>query len=106
MPRSTPGRSVQILDPSLFLCDKHLTTSALSANVVCMAKTYTSDEVLKAIKKRMEGSSIREAAEGYGISAAYLHDILRGKRAISKNAAEKFGFEQIVKKEVVFKEVK
>ena len=70
-----------------------------------MANTYTVDEVLKIVKVRIKGSSLRAVAKDMEISPAYLHDLVNKRRAISEAIAEKLGFERIVKTEVVFKKV-
>jgi len=70
-------------------------------------KKVTRDEVIAVIRKETEGSSLRQAAKRFGISAAYLSDILRGNREISDRIAAKFGFKREIKviTEVVFRKV-
>lgn len=70
-------------------------------------KKVTRDGVIAAIRKETEGSSLRQAAKRFGISAAYLSDILRGNREISDRIAAKFGFTREVKviTKVVFRKV-
>lgn len=66
-------------------------------------KTYTQDEVLAAIRKRTDASSIRSVAKELGLSAAYLSDVLLGNRQVSDKVAESFGFQREVVTEIRFR---
>jgi lambda repressor-like predicted transcriptional regulator len=65
-------------------------------------KTYTEDDVLAAIRKRTDLSSIRAVARELGVSAAYLCDVLSRKRTISVKVAKLFGFRRETVTEVRF----
>lgn len=67
-----------------------------------MNKTYTEDEVLAAIRKRTDSSSIRAVARELGVSAPYLSDVLLRKRTISVKVANLFGFRREIVTEVRF----
>jgi signal recognition particle subunit SEC65 len=56
-------------------------------------KTYNDSQVVMALRKMVKGSSYRKVAESLGISAPYVHDITKGQRALSREVAEKLGFE-------------
>ena len=55
-------------------------------------KTYTDREVLMALRVATRGISVRKAAESFGVSGAYVHDILHMRRGISENIAKRLGF--------------
>lgn len=53
----------------------------------------TQKELLKELHKAVkEAGTQKQWAEQNGISAAYLNDILKGKRAISEKMAKKLGY--------------
>lgn len=43
-----------------------------------------------------ERGSQKQAAAAMGISESYLSDVLRGDRCISKDVANKFGYEKVI----------
>jgi plasmid maintenance system antidote protein VapI len=61
--------------------------------------------VLDVIKARIGKSSLRTVARELELSAAYLSDVVRGRRAVSDTIAYKFGFDREIKTEVVFTKV-
>ena len=68
-----------------------------------MGKTYlTEEEVREEIREKTEASSLRQTAKEYGLSPAYLSDILAGKRDVSEHVAALFGFDKTVTTEVKF----
>lgn len=73
--------------------------------LVCMAKELTQDDVLEAIRKETAKSSLRKVAIDIEVSAAFLSDVLRGRRDVSDKVAEAFGFirEVRITKQVVFR---
>ena len=72
---------------------------AYYANVASMpdksGKQYSDSEVLMALRKRIEGMSIRKAASLLGVSGAYMHDVLHERRGISERMGEWLGFDLI-----------
>lgn len=58
-------------------------------------QTYSDSEVLMALRKATEGLSIRKAAAHFGVSGAYIHDVLKGRRGISEKIASQLGFELV-----------
>lgn len=66
-------------------------------------KTFTQDDVLAVIRVRTEATSIRAVARELGLSAAYLSDILLGRRAVSETVAEAFGFQREIVTEIRFR---
>lgn len=68
-----------------------------------MPKTYTQDEVLAAIRKVVDESSLRQTAERIGVSAGYLSDVLNSNRAVSDAIADAFGFEREIVTEIIFR---
>lgn len=73
-----------------------------------MAKTYTPEEVLKSLAARIAKSSLRQTAVHYGVSAAYLSDVMRGKRDVSKKLSAALGLTRTVavSKVITFERVK
>jgi plasmid maintenance system antidote protein VapI len=65
---------------------------AIVTYMVKHAITYTDAEVLMALRKRIEGLSIRKAGTALGVSGAYIHDLIHHRRGISANIAEQLGF--------------
>lgn len=59
-------------------------------------KTYDTEDVVEAIRKRTQATSLRQTARELGLSAPYLGDILLGRRAVSETVAEAFGFRREV----------
>lgn len=68
-----------------------------------MRGTVTSDAVLEEMRGIIAKSTLRKVAQQRGMSPAYLSDVMLERRGISAEVAKKFGFERIVKTEVVFK---
>ncbi len=54
--------------------------------------TYTDAGVLMALRKRIKGLSVRKAGIAFGVSGAYMHDVLHGRRGITESLADKLGF--------------
>ena len=68
-----------------------------------MGKTYlTENEVREEIREKTKASSLRRTAKEYGLSAAYLSDILADQRDVSERVAGLFGFDKFVTTEVKF----
>ncbi len=60
-------------------------------------KNYTPEQMRLHIAGLLSGAasaSQAQTAKALGISAAYLSDIINGRRDISANVARKFGFER------------
>jgi hypothetical protein len=58
----------------------------------------TREQVVKTIRQNIEATgSLREQARLWGISAAYLSDIMNGRRNPGKKILSKLGLEPIVK---------
>jgi hypothetical protein len=70
-----------------------------------MANMITSEDILEIIGKRIKESSLRTVAKEIEVSPAYLSDVMRNRRSVSDTIAGKFGFERIVKTEVVFRKM-
>ena len=51
-----------------------------------------------ALRKRIEGLSIRKAGAALGVSGAYIHDLIHQRRGISVNLAELLGFSLVPQK--------
>lgn len=49
--------------------------------------------------------SLRKLASEKGVSHSYLWDVILGRRYVSAELAEKFGFERIEKRTVQFKKI-
>jgi hypothetical protein len=45
-----------------------------------------------ALRKRVRVSSVRKAGADLGVSGAYVHDVLKGRRGLSENLAKSLGF--------------
>lgn len=45
-----------------------------------------------ALRKATEPYSIRKAGEVFGVSGAYMHDVLNGRRRIPEKLANQLGF--------------
>jgi hypothetical protein len=54
-----------------------------------MAKTLTSEAVLKGLKAEVEAKSLRLVAKEVGISHAFLWDVIRGSRSLSEKTKQK-----------------
>lgn len=69
------------------------------ANVAYMVNeskpTFTDAEVLMALRKRIKGMSVRQAGATFGVSGAYIHDVLHKRRGISEKIGNALGFELI-----------
>lgn len=68
-----------------------------------MGKWLTEDDVRVVIREETKKSSLRKTAKAYHLSAAYLSDILTGRRDVSEYVAGLFGFDKMVMTEVKFK---
>jgi len=66
-------------------------------------KNLTEQDVLEAIRKEIEDSSLRKVAERVGVDAANLCRMLNGERVISDSVADAFGFEREVTTKVIFR---
>lgn len=54
------------------------------------------DEYVRAVlSRRVDAGSYRKVAAELGFTAAYLHDILAGRRAISENLGKRLGFDLV-----------
>jgi hypothetical protein len=60
-----------------------------------MKTTYSDAEVLMVLRKMVKASSVRKAGSVLGISGAYVHDVLKRRRALSENLAEALGFDLV-----------
>ncbi len=59
-------------------------------------QTISNEEAIELIKKIIEKEGAQyKAAKKLGISAAYLSDILKNRRAISDKVSKKLGYERI-----------
>lgn len=47
-------------------------------------------------KEVIRVGSLRKLASVKSVSHSYLHDVVQGKRGVSAELAEKFGFERVV----------
>ena len=63
----------------------------------------TEDQVRDEIREKTKASSLRRIAKEYGLSPAYLSDILSGQRGVSEKVAGIFGFYKTVTTEVTFR---
>ena len=61
-----------------------------------MAKTITHQDVLDGLRKRIGSSTLRKVAVELDISAAYLSDIMNGKRDISHKLSKALGLQRKV----------
>ena len=66
-------------------------------------KNLTEQDVLQAIRKEIEASSLRKVAERVGVDPANLSRMLNGERTVSDSVAEAFGFEREVTTKIVFR---
>ena len=73
-----------------------MTAKAYNATVAYMVtstdKTYSDAEVLMALRKSTKGLSVRKAGVLFGVSGAYIHDVLKRRRGISETIASYLGF--------------
>lgn len=58
-------------------------------------KEYDSDQVLAMLKDRVEGGTQKDFAAQCGVSAPYLHDMLKGRREIGDKVLEAIGIERL-----------
>lgn len=70
-----------------------------------VAKTYTTEDVLKVIRWELDNSSYRKLAAQKGVSVGSLADVVSGRMPISENLAEAFGFSREVTTEVRFRKL-
>jgi hypothetical protein len=56
-------------------------------------KMYSDSEVLMALRRATKGISVRKAGEVFGVSGAYIHDVLKRRRGISEKLASQLGYE-------------
>lgn len=68
-------------------------------------KTYTREDVVAAIQKEIDKTSLRQTAKRIGISAGYLSDVLKGNRHVSETMAGAFGFTREVVTQFVFRKI-
>lgn len=68
-------------------------------------KTFTQEDVLKAIRAEVEQSSLRQTAQRIGVGASFLSDVLRGSRLISETVAKAYGFEREVQTTIRFRKI-
>lgn len=47
------------------------------------------------LQKRVKASSVRKVGEVLGVSGAYVHDVVKGRRGISVYIASTLGFDPI-----------
>jgi len=64
-------------------------------------KIKTQSELVQELRDRSRLSTQKAVAEELGIHPTFLSDVLKGKRDISANLAERMGFQR----EVVFRKV-
>ena len=55
-------------------------------------ETFTDSEVLMALRDAIKGLSLRKAGKSFGVTGAYIHDILHSRRGISEYIGDKLGF--------------
>lgn len=48
-----------------------------------------------ALRKIVRATSVRKTGVSLGVSGAYVHDVLKGRRGLSENLAESLGFDLI-----------
>lgn len=63
-----------------------------------MDKTYTDREVLMALRQATKGVTVRKAGEAFGVTGAYIHDLLHGRRGITETVASQLGFKLVPQK--------
>jgi hypothetical protein len=57
-----------------------------------MRKSYSTDHLLKVLRRRVDIGSLRSVARELEFSAPYIHDILNGRRQMSEELALRLGF--------------
>ena len=55
-------------------------------------QTYSDSEVLMALRRAVKPYTIRKAGEVFGVSGAYMHDVLKRRRRIPEKLANQLGF--------------
>jgi plasmid maintenance system antidote protein VapI len=66
----------------------------------------TETQVVEIIRKEVGKSSQRQVAREKGITAAYLNDIIHGRRKVSAAVAALFGYEMTFQKTTTYRKVK
>jgi lambda repressor-like predicted transcriptional regulator len=66
-----------------------------------MARAYTVRNLIDMLEKRIEGASLRSVSKELGVSAAYLSDVLHGRRQIGPKLARALGFRRRVAKTTI-----
>jgi hypothetical protein len=59
-----------------------------------IAGMATESDLIELLKKRQGKSSLRAFADSLDLSAAYLSDVYRGKRAVGPSLCKALGFER------------
>lgn len=54
------------------------------------------------LRQRIRETSLRQTAAAIGVSAAYLSDIMNGKRKLGPKVSEALGYERQVVRKVVY----
>lgn len=57
-------------------------------------KSYSQDDVIQAMCKEAEDTSLQAVAKRVGVTAAYLVDVKKSRRPVSEKLARAFGFER------------
>lgn len=65
-------------------------------------RPYSTEDVLRVIRREIAKSSLRQVARDKGLSAAILSKITTGNRGISQSVALAFGFSRVVQTVVRF----
>jgi hypothetical protein len=60
-----------------------------------MVKTYSTEHLMKLLRKRVNARGLREAARELGFSAPYLHDVLNGRRLMGEGLGDSLGFDLV-----------
>lgn len=66
-----------------------------------MSETLTEKQVVEALKARTRQTSQRKVAAELRLSAAFVCDVLKGRREVTDRLARKMGYRRVVKFEKV-----
>ncbi len=65
------------------------------ANVSFMDKTFNDSQVVTVLLKKVKGASYRKVGAALGLSAAYICDVVKGRRGLSEALAGALGFKLV-----------
>jgi len=65
----------------------------------------TQEHFILVLRKHIGERSIRTAAKGWGVSAAYLSDVLRGNRIPGPRISATLGYERRISRQIVFRPI-